>query len=42
MQQRPGSDAVFLALETPTSHAHIRAVAVLSPAPRRADSAGPT
>ena len=32
MEQLPGSDAVFLALETPTTHAHIGAVAVLSPA----------
>ncbi len=31
MEQVPGSDAVFLALETPTTHAHIGAVAIVSP-----------
>ena len=32
MQQLPGSDAIFLAMETPTTHAHIGGVAVLEPA----------
>ncbi len=32
MEQLPGSDAIFLALETPTTHAHIGAVVVLEPA----------
>lgn len=32
MEQLPGSDAIFLALETPSTHAHIGAVVVLEPA----------
>lgn len=32
MEQLPGSDAIFLAMETPTTHAHIGGVAILQPA----------
>lgn len=32
MEQLPGSDAIFLALETPSTHAHIGAVVVVEPA----------
>lgn len=31
MEQLPGSDAIFLAMETPTTHAHIGGVAILEP-----------
>lgn len=31
MEQLPGSDAIFLAMETPTTHAHIGAVVVVEP-----------
>lgn len=31
MEQLPGSDAIFLAMETPTTHAHIGGVSILEP-----------